>query len=68
MTKDAQVNKDRLTDLEIRYTHQEAIIQDLSEIIRKQQESIDRLKVDVKRMTEILDGMDTSAHERPPHY
>ena len=68
MTVKNESDDNRLIDLEIRYTHQEAVVQDLSEIIRKQQVSIDQLKLDVKRMTAILEGMEASNHERPPHY
>ena len=58
----------RIIDLEIRYTHQESLVQDLSEIIRVQQDTIGRLEAEVKRITKIIEGMNAPNHERPPHY
>ena len=68
MTTKTRPDEARLIDLEIRYTHQESVVQDLSDIVRSQQEELSRLKSEVKRMTEIIEGMNAPNHERPPHY
>ena len=68
MTTKTKPDEARLIDLEIRYTHQESVVQDLSDIVRSQQEAISRLEREVKRITEIIEGMNAPNHERPPHY
>tara|TARA_Y100000589_G_C26773952_1_gene474981 strand:- start:137 stop:343 length:207 start_codon:yes stop_codon:yes gene_type:complete len=68
MATETTTEESRIIDLEIRYTHQESLVQDLSEIIRVQQETISRLEGEVKRITKILEGMNAPNHERPPHY
>ena len=57
----------RITELEIRYTHQEALLQTLSDLIREQQTIIDALA----RQLRALEGRfedEAPPHERPPHY
>ena len=43
MTTHTKPEEARIIDLEIRYTHQESLVQDLSEIVRTQQDAIGRL-------------------------
>ena len=60
--------EDRITDLEIRYTHQEELVEALNGIIREQQETIDLLKKEVTRLLEQQHGRETHINEPPPHY
>ena len=57
----------RLTDLEIRYTHQQNLLETLSDLIRDQQTTIDRL---LRRGNdlELRSEPDEPGNERPPHY
>lgn len=57
----------RLTDLEIRYTHQQNLLETLSDLIRDQQRTIDRL---VRRVDdlELRAAPEEPGNERPPHY
>jgi SlyX protein len=57
----------RLTDLEIRYTHQQSTIDTLSDLVREQQEAIERLNRELRQCIELV-GPDTPPHEKPPHY
>ena len=68
MTTHTKPEEARIIDLEIRYTHQESLVQDLSEIVRTQQDAIGRLEREVKRLTEIMEGLNSPNHEPPPHY
>lgn len=60
----------RLIDLEIRYTHLERQVQDLSEVVFRQQRTIDGLEREVRELLRRLvpddDGL--PPHEKPPHY
>jgi uncharacterized coiled-coil protein SlyX len=59
----------RLTDLEVRYTHLERQVAELSEVVFAQQRTIDGL---VRQLTatkaEIAQLSPQAANERPPHY
>ena len=57
----------RLTDLEIRFTHQEVLIDELSEIIRNQQAQIDYLARAAKQLEARIETT-TDEAEKPPHY
>lgn len=65
---------ERLTDLEIRFMHQERTIQELNEIVCRQELIIERLERDLRQMQEqlkqILPSLNRSAEEEepPPHY
>ncbi len=64
----------RLTDLEIRYAHQEATLEALNETLLLQQRSIDQLRTELTRLKQQLRGLNAgemaSAAEEtpPPHY
>ncbi len=64
----------RLTDLEIRFMHQERTIQELNEAVYRQEQIIDRLEREVRQLREqltfILPSLNRSAAEEepPPHY
>jgi SlyX protein len=64
----------RLTDLEIRLTHQEATLQTLNDVIADQQRLIDQLRKEVeglKRQMRDMSSADIAApweEPPPPHY
>jgi SlyX protein len=59
----------RLADLEIRYTHQERLIDDLSKVIYEQQRAIEKLEKRVRDLELRLRGQEEPpANEPPPHY
>ncbi|MEE2786498.1 MAG: SlyX family protein [Myxococcota bacterium] len=68
MNDDTSTLLSRMTDLEIRYTHQALMLDELSDVVREQSEQLTGLSQEVKRLTEVLQGLDAPRHERPPHY
>ncbi len=63
----------RLTELEIRYAQLEKTVNDLSEVIYRQQQEIDDLEDQVSMLKSKLQGVDPglvdgSVQEKPPHY
>ncbi|MGK0358283.1 MAG: putative coiled-coil protein SlyX [Bradymonadia bacterium] len=61
---------DPMVDLQMRYTHLEDTVEQLSELARTQQEQIEQLRAAVKQMYGRIEAMssDPTPHERPPHY
>ena len=57
----------RLDALEIRYTHLERLVDELSQVIFGQQKLIDRLSAEVTLLRNNVSGT-TAPSERPPHY
>ncbi len=64
----------RLTDLEIRLTHQEAALEDMSDVLLKQHHMMESLRRDLAalqtrlRDTNPPDIADPSQEPPPPHY
>ena len=60
----------RLTELEIRYTHQEELLLQLSDVVADQQQQLAALRDEVKRLHERISsqGGDGPVDEPPPHY
>ncbi len=63
----------RLTDLEIRYAHQEATLESLSETVLQQQRLLQTLSEELRRLREQLRSLspgeaEAAADETPPHY
>lgn len=63
----------RLTEVEVRYTYLERLVEDLSRVLHDQQRVIDALSTRLERLeTLIADAMnqpnDRPPHEKPPHY
>ena len=65
--------EDRLLDLEVRITYQESTIQDLNDVIVRQQHQIDSLVEHSKRLKQQLENQGSavrplSEETPPPHY
>lgn len=64
--------EDRLTELEIRFMHQQETLQELSDVLYAQQRLIDALKAELEVVKKKLEGepgiVDARQQERPPHY
>jgi SlyX protein len=64
----------RITDLEIRFMHQEQYLQELNETVYRQEQAIERLERDLRLMKEQLQLLTPSLsrypedEEPPPHY
>jgi SlyX protein len=63
----------RLTDLEIKLSFTEDLVERLNEVVVRQQDQIDRLVQEVVRLRDQSPAPDTGAprnllDERPPHY
>lgn len=63
----------RLTDLEIRYMRQERTLQELSDVVFRQEVEIGRLRLEVERLREQLGAMNPGGvapgeEPPPPHY
>lgn len=68
------MNEERLTDLEIRLTHQEATLQTLNDVITEQQRLIDQLRGEIAALKRQLRDLSSSPiaapweETPPPHY
>jgi SlyX protein len=66
--------EERLIELEIRSTHQERIIEELNEIVCRQEQAIERLERDLSLLREQVQQLQPSMNatideeEPPPHY
>ncbi|MCY1030088.1 SlyX family protein [Corallococcus sp. BB11-1] len=62
----------RLVELEIRYTQQQELLQELSDVLYQQGRVIDTLRVELDRLKLKLEAepglVDARQQERPPHY
>jgi SlyX protein len=60
---------DRLTDLEIRYTHVERLVEELSSVLYEERLARERLEARVKDLEQRLRSAEEPApDEPPPHY
>ena len=57
----------RIDELEIRFMHQQALLDELSDLIRVQAGEIDVLKTMVRRLNETVQAQD-DVNVPPPHY
>jgi SlyX protein len=63
------MNDQRLTDIEIKISHQELQIEKLEKVLYEQQLIIDRLDTAVNDLVKIIkQGQIGPANEKPPHY
>lgn len=61
--------EERLIELEIRYTHQQRLLEQLDEIITLQRHEIDKLKVSFDTIQRQMESAGaTPPNEPPPHY
>jgi len=66
--------EERITELELRFMHQEHIIQELNETVYRQEQIIARLELGFSLISEQLRTLEPSTtrdpdeEERPPHY
>jgi uncharacterized coiled-coil protein SlyX len=66
--------KERITDIEIQLMHHENTIQQLNEVVTRQQLAIEELQADFRQITEHLrkiypsDVRNLDEEEPPPHY
>lgn len=62
----------RIVDLEIQVTHQATTIDDLSQMVSKQWDSIDRLTRQIRNLQEAIVELEENApapaNQKPPHY
>jgi SlyX protein len=65
-------NDTRLNELELKYTEQQALLQELSDLVYQQQQTLDALKAEVRALGKKLQAepglVDAQERERPPHY
>lgn len=66
------MNEQRTEDLEVRYAHLELLVQELSEVVWKQQRELDQLRETVRGLKDRFQGepglVDASREDLPPHY
>lgn len=65
--------EERVVDLEIQITHQSNVIEDLSQMVAKQWDMMDRLSRQVRFLKEAMAELEDSAggapaNQKPPHY
>lgn len=62
----------RIIELELRYTEQQRMLQELSDVLYQQQKKIDRLEHELSYLRKRLEAeppaVVDSGDERPPHY
>ncbi len=64
----------RITELETRLAYQEHTLQELNDVIYKQQQQIDKVEIMCQHLMDRIqtlsdtDGGGQPANERPPHY
>lgn len=68
------MNEERITNLEIRFSHQDDFLNQLNQIVVAQQKTIERLEkelLDLKRTIQSESGVSptrTLNDDKPPHY
>ncbi len=65
--------EDRITELETRLSYQDRLIQELNEVVTRQQDQIDRLTRDLERLFRQMQGQQSGLarpdeEAPPPHY
>lgn len=66
------MDEERIIELEIRYTQQQELLQELSDVLYAQQRTMDALRAELELLKKKLEAdpglVDAKQHERPPHY
>ena len=60
------MTSDRIEALEAHVAHQEAAIDDLSDMVRRQGEELDALRREIGKLTRTLEAMLQGGEEAPP--
>ena len=65
--------EERIVELELRFTEQQRLLQELSDVVYAQGQSLERLEHELAALGQKLVAMepglvDTSVVERPPHF
>ncbi|HVE84603.1 MAG TPA: SlyX family protein [Myxococcales bacterium] len=64
--------EDRITELELRFTEQERLLQELSGVLFSQQRELDALRAEVAHLRQKLAAepglVDAAENDPPPHY
>ncbi len=59
----------RLTEVEIKLTLQESLLETLNQVVIAQRREIDALRDQVQSFEQLMEGLNENpANERPPHY
>ncbi len=69
--KDLENMDERFSDMEMRLSHQEKTIVELSDVIAAQWKKIDALERQLRRLSEEMqemDGAEVHTQQKPPHY
>ena len=69
------MKEERLVKIETKIAFQEKTIKDLNDVLYEQQQEIERLGAicgdlvkRVKELSDVIQGSDAPANEKPPHY
>jgi SlyX protein len=70
---DDRKTDERLLELETKVVYQDQIIEDLNGVVTRQQDQLDRLATDLRRLEELLrslpsEGVSSDEEPPPPHY
>lgn len=65
---EATMDDERLIHIETKLAHQELLIDELNQVIYKQQETIDQLEKALKILIKQVRPATGPANEKPPHY
>jgi SlyX protein len=64
--------EERITELELRYTEQQAALQALSDVVYAQGKTLDALRIELDQLRRRMEAepglVDARGDERPPHY
>ncbi len=69
--KDLENMDERFSDMEMRLSHQEKTIAELSDVIAAQWKKIDALERQLRRLSEEMqemEGAEAHTQQKPPHY
>lgn len=67
------MSTDRVTELELRFTEQQHLLEELSDVVFRQQRELDAVKAELSMMKRKMDALepgviDGGPAEKPPHY
>ena len=77
MSVNKDTDHDLLVDLQTRLAFQDQTVNELNDVVASQQQQIDRLQLQLKSLSDRLNGLEESvdktagikpADEKPPHY